>query len=66
MGWIIATMASSVASAARRLAGQDPDLPTPTEVIQRGGTRTSQSFDKPKCPNCKKRQKEDSSAREEG
>jgi hypothetical protein len=46
------------------LADEDPDLPAATEVMQRWGTRTSQSFDKPKYPNCEKRQKEHSSARE--
>ncbi len=61
------TMAFTRLAAARRSPEkQDPDLLTATEVIQRWGTRTSQPFDKPKCPNCEKRQKEDSSAREEG
>jgi hypothetical protein len=43
-----------------------PDLPAASEVMQRWGTRTSQSFDKPKYPDCKKRQKQHPSAREEG
>jgi len=34
--------------------GEDPNLPAATEVMHRWGTRTPQSFDKPKYPNCKK------------